>query len=73
MLFIIRNYLGQSNHIKWLLKLQSNLVITNSLGLAQFVGYNREFVVSKFDNVVNIDFGTEKMEKNLFAITRSWL
>jgi hypothetical protein len=63
-------YLGQSNHIKWLLELQSNSVIKNSLGLAQFVRNNREFVVFE---LVNIDFGTEKNWKNLFAITGSWL
>jgi hypothetical protein len=43
--------------------LQSNSVITNRLGLAEFVRYNREFVVSEFVNVVNMDFGTEKMGK----------
>ncbi len=33
------------------------------LGLAKFVRYNREFAVSEFANVVNMDFGTEKMGK----------
>jgi hypothetical protein len=43
--------------------IQSNSVITNRLGLIKFVRYNREFVfvVSEFINVVNMDFGTEKM------------
>ncbi len=35
----------------------------NRLGLAKFVRYNREFGVSEFVNIVNIDFGTEKMGK----------
>ncbi len=43
--------------------IQSNSVITNRLGLAKFVRYNREFVVSKFVNVLNMDFGTKKMGK----------
>ncbi len=43
--------------------LQSNSVITNRLGLIKFVRYNREFVVSELINVVNMDFGTEKMWK----------
>jgi hypothetical protein len=42
-------------------EIQSNSVITNRLGLIRFVCYNREFVVSKFISVVNMDFGTEKM------------
>jgi len=56
-LIIIAVLSDTSNYI------QSNSVITNCLGLAKFVRYNREFVVSQFDNVVNMDFGTEKMGK----------
>jgi hypothetical protein len=52
----------------WLLDyyLQSNSVITNRLGLTKFVCCNLEFVVSEFVNVVNMDFGTEKMGKICF-------
>jgi hypothetical protein len=42
-------------------QIQSNSVITNRLELIKFVRYNWEFVVSEFINVVNMDFGTEKM------------
>ncbi len=31
--------------------------------MQKFVCYNGEFVVSEFVNVVNIDFGTEKISK----------
>ena len=46
------------NVIIWLILLQSN-----RLGLAKFVRYNPKFVVNEFINVVNMNFGTEKMEK----------
>jgi len=45
------------------LKLQSNSIIINCSGLTKFVCYNREIVVPKFVNVVNMDFGTLKMGK----------
>jgi len=41
--------------------IKSISVIKNPSGLAKFVCYNWEFVVSEFGNVADKDFGTEKM------------
>ncbi len=48
--------------------LQSNSVITNSMGPLKSVRHNREIVITVKVYVVNVTFGTRKVELYLFVI-----
>ena len=58
---------------RYIFKIQSNSVITNSMGPSIYVRYNRDIVITVKVYAVKCSFGTKNMDHFLFVIAANSL